>query len=407
MPQFDPTLRHPIPGKVTRSITILGSTGSIGVSTLDVVALHPEKFSVFALSANTQCELMLQQCMAFRPQYAVMRCADAASKLSSLLKQQGSETAVLSGEEGLVQVASAQEVDTVMAAIVGAAGLTPALAAVSAGKKILLANKESLVMAGALFMEAVIEHDATLLPIDSEHNAIFQCLPTNYSSFQASGLTRIILTGSGGPFRTLPLSEFANIRPEDACKHPNWSMGQKISVDSATMMNKGLEFIEASWLFGASKQDIEVVIHPQSIVHSMVEYADGSILAQLGNPDMRTPIAQALAWPERIESGVGPLDLVGMGPLEFYAPDLDRFPCLNLAIETAGRTDTSQVVLNAANEVAVAAFLAGQIDYSAISVVIEKTLGKAQLVEPTSIEVVKAADFDARILAQELIECAS
>lgn len=391
----------------TRAITILGSTGSIGVSTLDVVALHPSLFSIFALTANTQSDSMLQQCLAFKPRYAVMRCEKAASDLQLLLKKSGSETEVLGGEEGLIKVASDPEVDTIMAAIVGAAGLVPTLAAVAAGKKILLANKESLVMAGALFMEAVIQSGATLLPIDSEHNAIFQCLPDGYSSFADSGLKRIILTGSGGPFRTLPLNEFAEITPEQACKHPNWSMGRKISVDSATMMNKGLEFIEASWLFGASKKDIEVVIHPQSIVHSMVEYADGSILAQLGNPDMRTPIAHALAWPERVESGVAALDLIGMGSLEFHAPDLKRFPCLNLAIETVGRGDTAQVVLNAANEVAVAAFLAGKIGYAAIATIIEKTLSDQKLVEPQSIEVVKAADLETRILAQELVECAS
>lgn len=386
-----------------QSVTVLGATGSIGASTLDVIARHPERFSVFALTAHTRAELLVEQCLRHRPSYAVLRDDTAAEGLSARLRQAGCETRVLSGEQGLLEVAGHPEVDTVMAAIVGGAGLAPTLAAVETGKKVLLANKEALVMAGALFMEAVRRYGATLLPIDSEHNAIFQCLPANFRDPASSGLRRILLTGSGGPFRTTPLAELKSVSPEQACNHPNWSMGPKISVDSATMMNKGLEFIEACWLFGASPAQVEVVIHPQSIVHSMVEYVDGSVLAQLGNPDMRTPIAHGLAWPERIGSGVESLDLLRYGRLDFSAPDLKRFPCLRLAMESVAAGGTAQVVLNAANEVAVDEFLAGKLSFTAIPAIIEEVLGRAELVEPSSIEVVQDADARARSLARQLL----
>ncbi|MCW8194285.1 1-deoxy-D-xylulose-5-phosphate reductoisomerase [Proteobacteria bacterium 005FR1] len=386
-----------------QSVTVLGATGSIGVSTLDVISRHPERFSVFALTANSQVDLLTSQCLDLAPRFAVLRDTAAAEQLAVRLREAGSDTQVLAGEAGLVEVAGHPEVDAVMAAIVGAAGLAPTLAAVRAGKKVLLANKESLVMAGALFMDAVQASGATLLPIDSEHNAIFQCLPAGYRDLESAGVRRILLTGSGGPFRTTPISALQGVTPAQACAHPNWSMGPKISVDSATMMNKGLEFIEACWLFAARPDQVEVVVHPQSVVHSMVEYADGSVLAQLGNPDMRTPIAHGLAWPERIESGVGSLDLLKCGPLEFSAPDLDRFPCLRLAIESVAAGGTAQVVLNAANEVAVQEFLAGRLMFTAIPVIIEKVLAQSTLVEPSSIEVVQDADLAARELARQLL----
>ncbi|MGQ9426085.1 1-deoxy-D-xylulose-5-phosphate reductoisomerase [Gilvimarinus sp. F26214L] len=384
-------------------VTVLGATGSIGVSTLDVLARHPERFQVFALTANTRSDVLLEQCMACKPRYAVMRDGAAAEALQQNLRRRGSDTQVLSGEQGLIEVAAHPDVDTIMAAIVGAAGLSATLAAVQAGKRVLLANKESLVMAGALFMSAVRQHGATLLPIDSEHNAIFQCLPPGFQGLEEAGVRRILLTGSGGPFRNTPLADLAAVTPAQACKHPNWSMGPKISVDSATMMNKGLEFIEACWLFDAAPSQIEVVVHPQSMVHSMVEYVDGSVLAQLGNPDMRTPIAHALAWPERIASGVSALDLLKLGPLEFTAPDLDRFPCLRLAMESVRAGGTAQVILNAANEVAVEEFLAGRLSFTAIPAIIEEVLERSSLVEPSSIEVVQSADADARSLARELL----
>lgn len=386
-----------------QSVTVLGATGSIGISTLDVLARHPDRFSVFALTANSQVDVLLEQCRVHRPRYAVLRDEDAAAQLAQRLQGSGIETEVLAGEQGLVTVSAHAEVTTVMAAIVGAAGLVPTMAAVEAGKKVLLANKEALVMAGALFMEAVERHGAMLLPIDSEHNAIFQCLPERFESLASNGIRRILLTGSGGPFRTTPLDQLANVTPSEACAHPNWSMGPKISVDSATMMNKGLEFIEACWLFSASPQEVEVVVHPQSVVHSMVEYVDGSVLAQLGNPDMRTPIAHALAWPERIESGVSSLDLLKHGQLDFLAPDLQRFPCLRLAMETVTAGGTAQVVLNAANEVAVEEFLARRLSFTAIPAIIEDVLGRSKLVEPTTIDVVQHADAEARSLTRELL----
>lgn len=386
-----------------QSVTVLGATGSIGVSTLDVVARHPQRFSVFALTANSQVDLLASQCLEFTPRYAAMRDEAAAAQLESQLRKAGCETEVLAGEEGLVEVAAHSQVDTVMAAIVGAAGLAPTLAAVQAGKKVLLANKEALVMAGALFMNAVHSSAATLLPIDSEHNAIFQCLPAGYSDLKSAGVRRILLTGSGGPFRTTALDDLNAVTPAQACAHPNWSMGPKISVDSATMMNKGLEFIEACWLFAAKPAQVEVVVHPQSVVHSMVEYADGSVLAQLGNPDMRTPIAHGLAWPERIASGVDPLNLLNCGPLEFTAPDLQRFPCLRLAMESVAAGGTAQVVLNAANEVAVAEFLSGRLMFTAIPTLIEAVLEQSAVVEPDSIQVVQDADLAARELARQLL----
>lgn len=388
---------------VKQAVTVLGATGSIGVSTLDVLARHSDSFSVFALTANSQVDLLLEQCLDHRPRYAVLRDPDAAERLAQGLREQGSDTQVLAGEEGLVAVAAHAEVDTVMAAIVGSAGLVPTLAAVEAGKKVLLANKEALVMAGSLFMEAVQRHGATLLPIDSEHNAIFQCLPNNFSSLADSGVRRILLTGSGGPFRTTPLDQLAAVTPAQACAHPNWSMGPKISVDSATMMNKGLEYIEACWMFSASPAQVEVVVHPQSVVHSMVEYVDGSVLAQLGNPDMRTPIAHALAWPRRIESGVSSLDLIKHGHLEFLPPDMQRFPCLRLAMESVTAGGTAQVVLNAANEVAVEEFLSRRLSFTAIPAIIEDVLGRSTLVEPSNIDVVQHADAEARSMTRELL----
>lgn len=386
-----------------QAVTVLGATGSIGLSTLDVLARHSDSFEVFALTANTQVDLLFEQCRTHSPRYAVLRDEDAAEQLAARLRNAGSDTSVLAGEEGLVTVAAHADVNTVMAAIVGAAGLLPTLAAVQSGKKVLLANKEALVMAGALFMDAVKRHEATLLPIDSEHNAIFQCLPDNFNSLADNGVRRILLTGSGGPFRTTPLEQLSSVTPAQACAHPNWSMGPKISVDSATMMNKGLEFIEACWMFSASPAQVEVVVHPQSVVHSMVEYVDGSVLAQLGNPDMRTPIAHALAWPQRIESGVSSLDLLKHGRLDFLPPDMQRFPCLRLAMESVTAGGTAQVVLNAANEVAVAEFLSQRLPFTSIPAIIEDVLGRSKLVEPRNIDVVQHADAEARSLTRELL----
>lgn len=384
-----------------QAVTVLGATGSIGVSTLDVLARHPDLFSVFALTANSQVDLLLEQCLAHKPRFAVLRDENAAEQLAKRLRASGLDTVVLAGDTGLATVSAHADVDTVMAAIVGAAGLIPTMAAVEAGKKVLLANKEALVMAGALFMDAVERCGATLLPIDSEHNAVFQCLPENFRSLAGSGVRRILLTGSGGPFRTTPLDQLSGVTPAEACAHPNWSMGPKISVDSATMMNKGLEYIEACWLFSARPEQVDVVVHPQSVVHSMVEYVDGSVLAQLGNPDMRTPIAHALAWPRRIESGVSSLDLLKHGHLDFLPPDLERFPCLRLAMESVAAGGTAQVVLNAANEVAVEEFLARRLSFTAIPAIIEDVLGRSRLFEPTSIDVVQHADAEARSMTRE------
>ena len=393
-----------------QNITVLGSTGSIGVSTLDVLARHPDKYRAYALTANTSVDLIIPQIQRHSPRFAVMRDERSAQQLEDQLFALGhKETAVLSGEKGLLRVASDVAVSAVMAAIVGAAGLSPTMAAVTAGKKVLLANKESLVMAGHLFMEAVETSGATLLPIDSEHNAIFQSMPARYQSGKSTGLAsegvrRILLTGSGGPFRELPLAQLPLVTPDQACAHPNWDMGRKISVDSATMMNKGLELIEACWLFNTAADRIDIVIHPQSIIHSMVEYTDGSVLAQLGNPDMRTPIAHALAFPDRIDSGVGSLDIIATARLDFEAPDYQRFPCLRLATEAAAVGGTAMAVLNAANEVAVDAFLAGSIRFTDIPLTIEHVLAAKTIVEPDTLALVQAQDASARVLANRFIE---
>ncbi len=354
-------------------ITLLGATGSIGNSTLDLVSKHPERYSVYALTANTNVDKMAALCRQYQPQIAVMADVASAKKLVSLLGD--GPTQILSGEKALCEVAEQAEVDIVVAAIVGAVGLMPTLAAVRAGKRVLLANKEVLVMAGALFMDEVADHGAELLPVDSEHNAIFQCLPGGYSvGSKPGGVTRILLTGSGGPFRELPLSEFENVTPQQAISHPNWDMGPKISVDSASMMNKGLELIEACWLFGIDESCVNIVLHKQSIIHSLVAYNDGSVLAQMGNPDMRTPIANALAWPERIPSGVEPLDLIQVSQLNFEEADSNRFPCLALARSAFRQGGTSMTILNAANEIAVENFLAGRIKFTGIPQLIETTL---------------------------------
>lgn len=378
-------------------ITILGATGSIGLSTLDVLARHPRHWQIHALSANTDVEGMLELCRQHRPRHAVMASTEAADRLEKALREEGLETLVDAGTQALEAIASAPEVDVVMAAIVGAAGLLPTLAAARSGKRVLLANKEALVMAGNLFMQTVEDHGATLLPIDSEHNAIFQCMPPGYTCGQeAAGVSRILLTASGGPFRERAPETLRQVTPEEACAHPNWDMGRKISVDSATMMNKGLELIEACWLFHATPDRIEVVIHPQSVIHSMVAYADGSVLAQLGNPDMRTPIAHALAWPERIESGVSPLDLVGVGRLDFMPPDPERFPCLRLAEEAARAGGSASTVLNAANEVAVQAFLDRQIAFTDIPRLIEAVMERMPVIEVDHLDRVLQVDREAR-----------
>lgn len=383
-----------------QQITVLGATGSIGLSTLDVIARHPERYQVFALSGFTRLSELHALCVRHAPQFAVVPELGAARVLQDDLRAVGLSTRVLVGEEGLCQVASAPEVDTVMAAIVGAAGLRPTLAAVETGKKILLANKEALVMSGALFMQAVRKSGSVLLPIDSEHNAIFQCMPQDFSrGLGVVGVRRILLTASGGPFRQTPLAELANVSPDQACAHPTWSMGRKISVDSASMMNKGLELIEACWLFDAKPSQVEVVIHPQSVIHSLVDYVDGSVLAQLGNPDMRTPIANALAWPERIDSGVAPLDLFAVARLDFQAPDEERFPCLRLARQAAEAGNSAPAMLNAANEVAVAAFLDGRVRYLEIASIIEEVLNLEPVVAVNDLEAVFTADAKARELA--------
>ncbi|MGK0500496.1 MAG: 1-deoxy-D-xylulose-5-phosphate reductoisomerase [Oceanicoccus sp.] len=394
-----------------QSITVLGSTGSIGVSTLAVLALHPDRYQLHAITANTRVDLILPQIEQHKPRYAVMRDDTAAEQLAALLQQQGlaDQTKVLSGEQGLLDVAAADEVDTVMAAIVGAAGLVPTLAAVAAGKKVLLANKESLVMAGHLFMQAVANSGATLLPIDSEHNAIFQCMPhrfqqTGVADMTAEGVRKILLTGSGGPFRETPLHQLSAMTPDQACAHPNWSMGRKISVDSATMMNKGLELIEACWLFDVAPEAIDIVVHPQSVIHSMVEYSDGSVLAQLGNPDMRTPIAHSLAYPQRISSGVASLDIIATARLDFEAPDYDRFPCLRLARQAVTAGGSAMAVLNAANEIAVQAFLQQRVRFTDIPVIIEHVLTAMPVVEPVSLVLVKQQDAQARQLAEAYIQ---
>jgi 1-deoxy-D-xylulose-5-phosphate reductoisomerase len=382
-------------------VAVLGATGSIGVSTLDVLALHPERFRVVALGARRNDALLLEQVRRFRPEQAVLVDTDAARRLAAAVRAEGLRTEVLSGEAALTQIAAGDSVQQVMCAIVGAAGLASTLAAARAGKRVLLANKEALVMSGELLLEAVRRGGAELLPIDSEHNAIFQCLPTGTRCGAApQGLKRIILTGSGGPFRDWPASRIASATPDEAVRHPNWSMGRKISVDSATLMNKGLEFIEARLLFGVTPEQIEVVVHPQSVVHSLVEYLDGSMLAQLGTPDMRTPIAQALAWPARVASGVKSLDLLAAGRLDFLAPDPLRFPCLPLAQQAARTGGLAPAILNAANEVAVQAFLDGQMNFAGIAAVIDRVMQDADIGRMQSLEDVLAADAAARLAAR-------
>ncbi|WP_312671418.1 1-deoxy-D-xylulose-5-phosphate reductoisomerase [Pseudescherichia sp.] len=385
-----------------KQLTLLGSTGSIGCSTLDVVRHNPDRFAVTALVAGKNVARMAEQCLEFTPRYAVMDDAACARELNEILTQHGSRTEVLSGQQAACDMAALDEVDQVMAAIVGAAGLLPTLAAIRAGKRVLLANKESLVTCGRLFMEAVKESGAQLLPVDSEHNAIFQSLPQpfqrnlGYADLEQNGVASILLTGSGGPFRETPLSELAAMTPDQACRHPNWSMGRKISVDSATMMNKGLEYIEARWLFNASARQMEVLIHPQSVIHSMVRYQDGSVLAQLGEPDMRTPIAHTMAWPDRVSSGVKALDFCSLGTLSFAAPDYDRYPCLKLAMEAFEQGQAATTALNAANEVTVAAFLASRIRFTDIAALNLSVLERMDLREPQSIEDVLAVDALAR-----------
>ncbi|MGC2517969.1 MAG: 1-deoxy-D-xylulose-5-phosphate reductoisomerase [Burkholderiales bacterium] len=383
-------------------IAILGATGSIGRSTLDVIARHPDRFRVAALTAHRQVDELAELCLRHRPDYACIADSSRAPALRQLLA--GVPVKVLDGEAGLIEVASLPEIDCVMAAIVGAAGLRATLAAARAGKKLLLANKEALVTAGPVFMSTVRANGATLLPIDSEHNAVFQCMPPFVSGeLAAKGIRRILLTGSGGPFRARSRAELRRVTPDEACAHPNWVMGRKISVDSATMMNKGLEVIEAHWLFGAAAEQIEVVVHPQSVVHSMVEYADGSVIAQLGNPDMRTPIAQALAFPERIDAGVSSLDLFRIGSLTFEQPDYERFPALRLAYDALKSGGSAPAILNAANEVAVAAFLEHRLRFLGITAVIEETMAAVPGGALATLDDVLAADEAARIRASQIV----
>ena len=387
------------------AITILGATGSIGQSTLKVVELHPEKYTIYALTAQHSIDTLFEQCQRYQPRIAVMSDPIAAEKLETKIKKNNLPVTVVAGEAGLLAVASSDEVDCVVAGIIGAAGLMPTLAAVHAGKRILLANKEALVMAGPLFMQAVLDHNALLLPVDSEHNAIWQCLPTTKQPYQYQqlGIQRLVLTASGGPFRTFSPSELEDVTPRQALAHPNWSMGKKISIDSATMMNKGLEVIEAHWLFGITVDNIEVVIHPESIIHSFVDYVDGSMLAQMGNPDMRTPIANALAWPERINAGVKKLDLIQTQQLNFEAVDIARYPCLSLAYQALKLGGTSTAILNAANEMAVAAFLQNKIQFTEIAMVVEKVLTEQISVDVDNLSTVLDADANAREIALKII----
>ncbi|MBL1433127.1 MAG: 1-deoxy-D-xylulose-5-phosphate reductoisomerase [Gammaproteobacteria bacterium] len=388
-------------------VTILGSTGSIGISTLEVIRLNSALYRVVAMSANTDVDRLFQQCLDFKPMIAVMANADSATELQRRLCDHGSETQVESGAEGLAHIASLDEVECVMAAIVGAAGLLPTLAAAKAGKRILLANKEALVMSGQIFMDTIKNHNAELLPIDSEHNAIFQCMPSKGHGFAQCGIEKILLTASGGPFRQMGLAELQSVTPAQACAHPNWDMGRKISVDSATMMNKGLEVIEACWLFDTTPDLVQVVVHPQSIVHSMVEYCDGSILAQLGSPDMRTPIAYGLAWPQRIPSGVKRLDLLSMGSLDFEAPDLERFPCLALAYRAAQAADTTSAIMNAANECAVDAFLRDELSFLGIAQVVTQVMDELPAHAVSDLDIILADDLVARELANDIIAAIS
>ncbi|MEK7436039.1 MAG: 1-deoxy-D-xylulose-5-phosphate reductoisomerase [Pseudomonadota bacterium] len=386
-----------------QNLAILGATGSIGRNTLDVAERYPQRFRIFALSANERMDELADLCLRHRPRYAVVAQSVQADALRRRLE--AGVTEVLTGPQGLERIAAHAETDCVMAAIVGAAGLAPTIAAARAGKKLLLANKEALVMAGPIFMQAVRAHGAVLLPIDSEHNAVFQCLPDPFSGdLRSHGVRRVLLTASGGPFRDIPLERLHSVTPDEACAHPNWVMGRKISVDSATMMNKALEIIEAHWLFGATHEQIDVVVHPQSVVHSMVEYADGSVIAQLGNPDMRTPIAHALAYPERIEAGVGSLDLSVISRLDFVAPDFARFPALRLGYRALKEGGTSPATLNAANEVAVSAFLGRRLPFLAITAVIEAVMDELHPRALTSLDDVINADLSARRHAQIQVE---
>jgi len=389
----------------TRKVTLLGATGSIGRSTLDVIAQHPDAYELYAATAHRSREALLDICLRFAPVRAVIGTQDDAEWLRLQLREAGrGDIDVSHGEAALLEVSRAAEVDTVMAAIIGAAGLLPTLAAVESGKRVLLANKEALVMSGGLFMDAVTRHGATLLPIDSEHNAIYQCLPMQHGGgLSRHGVSRLLLTASGGPFWKCPLSELEAVTPAQACAHPNWSMGRKISVDSATMMNKGLELIEACWLFDATPEQIEVVVHPQSIIHSMVGYADGSVLAQMGNPDMRTPIAYGLSWPSRVEAGVEPLDLFAVSRLDFEAPDESRFPCLRLAREAMQAGGTAPASLNAANEVAVQAFLDEKLSFLDIARLVGATLAATEVHAADSLDVVLCEDARARQLAERLL----
>lgn len=390
---------------MTQQITVLGATGSIGKSTLDVISRHPDLYGIFALTAHSQVDALLEMCLVHKPQYAVMVREDKALELAQKLKSQNSKTEVLAGVDALSQVASAPEVGQVMAAIVGGAGLLPTLAAAQAGKRVLLANKEALVMSGHLFMQTIADNGATLLPIDSEHNAIFQSLPSNYAreGFEASGVRQILLTASGGPFRGFNSEQLAKVTPAQAVKHPNWSMGQKISVDSASLMNKGLELIEACWLFDVAPKQIQVVVHPESIIHSMVQYVDGSVISQMGNPDMRTPIAYGLAWPQRIESGVGSLDFFSQSQLNFEAPDHNVFPALNLSAQAFEQGGTAPAILNAANEIAVEAFLREQIDFNSISMFIEQALNDISTQKADSLDAILDADNQARLFTKNKV----
>ncbi|HBI11260.1 MAG TPA: 1-deoxy-D-xylulose-5-phosphate reductoisomerase [Franconibacter pulveris] len=392
-----------------KHLTILGSTGSIGGSTLDVVRHNPDRFAVTALVAGKNVARMVEDCLEFHPRYAVMDDEASASAVRVALREQGSRTEVLAGRQAACEMAALDEVDQVMAAIVGAAGLLPTLAAIGSGKAVLLANKESLVTCGRLFMDAVKQNGAQLLPVDSEHNAIFQSLPgtiqhnLGYAKLEDNGVSSIILTGSGGPFRETALNALAGMTPDQACRHPNWSMGRKISVDSATMMNKGLEYIEARWLFNARADQMEVLIHPQSVIHSMVRYTDGSVLAQLGEPDMRTPIAHTMAWPSRARSGVNPLDFCTLGTFSFCEPDYQRYPCLKLAIDAFEQGQAATTALNAANEVTVAAFLAQAIRFTDIAALNQAVLNEMDLHEPESVEQVLQVDAKARETANKLV----
>jgi len=389
---------------MTQNITVLGSTGSIGTSTLDVIRRHPDRYRAFALCAHSQIDTLFEQCLEFRPVFAVLRDAVLAGELAQRCRAAGLPTEVRHGVDALIELSALPEVDAVMAAIVGAAGLAPTLSAARAGKRVMLANKEVLVMAGELFMHAVRAHGASLLPVDSEHNAIFQALPSDFSRGLASvGVERILLTASGGPFREVALADLGAVTPEQACAHPNWVMGRKISVDSATMMNKGLEVIEARWLFDAPPEMIQVVVHPQSVIHSAVQYIDGSTIAQLGNPDMRTPIACAMAWPERIAAGVEPLDLFRVGRLDFFAPDFERFRCLQLAYDVLREGGTAPAILNAANEVSVAAFLDRRLPFLGIARLNEAVLAALPAGPEGSLEDVIAADRLARQLAEAMV----